>query len=305
MLSLEIRAGDELVGTLSHEAETNQFSFAYAVSWLESPGRFPLSPQLPLAAPNQEAPEQHSAIVRQFFENLLPEGEALDHAAQAAGTAKSNLPALLISLGKETAGALRVTVTGSQTVADGTAADSLRLVTPEQLSMRIRTRADQPFSVWDGKVRLSIAGYQDKIAVYEKQGKWYLVDGQRLASTVIVKPAPVSTRLSTLPANEYMCMQFAQRAGIAAASTQLVHVPEPVLLVRRFDRVEHVGGVRRLHIVDGCQALGVAVAALQLVAAFAREVHAYWREWSLRLSIATLWYRYCYLYLPSYASRSN
>jgi len=36
-------------------------------------------------------------------------------------------------------------------------------------------------------------------------------------------------------------------------------VPEPVLLVRRFDRVEAGDGVRRLHIVDGCQALGLAV----------------------------------------------
>jgi len=40
-------------------------------------------------------------------------------------------------------------------------------------------------------VRLSIAGYQDKIAVYEREGRWYLVEGGRLASTDIVKPVPV------------------------------------------------------------------------------------------------------------------
>jgi serine/threonine-protein kinase HipA len=65
--------------------------------------------------------------------------------------------------------------------------------------------------------------------------------------------------LATLPANEHLCMQLARRVGLQAAQTRLVHVPEPVLLVRRFDRVETAAGVRRLHIVDGCQALGLAV----------------------------------------------
>ena len=41
-------------------------------------------------------------------------------------------------------------------------------MTHEQLSERIQQRAELPFSVWDGKVRLSIAGYQDKVAVYQE-----------------------------------------------------------------------------------------------------------------------------------------
>ena len=106
-------------------------------------------------------------------------------------------------------------------------------------------------------MRLSIAGYQDKIAVYEREGRWYLVEGVRLASTDIVKPVPVQPQLASLPANEHLCMQLARRVGLEAASTRLIHVPEPVLLVRRFDRVEAAEGVRRLHIVDGCHALGV------------------------------------------------
>ncbi len=172
---------------------------------------------------------------------------------------------LLIALGKETAGAVRVSVhqddRGDASPAAGNHdEDGLRLVTPQQLSERIRKRAEIPFSVWDGKVRLSIAGYQDKIAVYEKGGEWFLVDGPRLASTVIVKPAPANPKLASLPANEYVCMQLAQRVGLDVATTRLVHVPEPVLLVGRFDRVEEDAGVRRLHVIDGCQALGVSVA---------------------------------------------
>lgn len=261
MATLNVWAGSELVGRLGHDPQANRFSFDYAASWLESRNCFPLSPQLPLQPPPVETAEQHSAQVRQFFENLLPEGEALDHAAQAAGTTRSNLVGLLIAIGKETAGALRVTLaekgTAPQVAADS--AHALREITPQQLSERIRGRENQPFSIWDGKVRLSIAGYQDKIAVYERENRWYLVEGSELASTVIVKPAPTRKQLASLPANEHMCMQLARRVGIDAAQTRLVHVPEPVLLVRRFDRIEMEDSVRRLHIVDGCQALGLAV----------------------------------------------
>ncbi|MDF2466580.1 MAG: type toxin-antitoxin system HipA family toxin [Ramlibacter sp.] len=261
MATLNVWAGNELVGLLGHDPQANRFSFDYAASWLESRSAFPLSPQLPLRRSSAGTAEQHSAQVRQFFENLLPEGEALDHAAQAAGTTRSNLVGLLIAIGKETAGALRVTLSDGA-VAPGVtthAPDSLRRITPRQLSQRIRDRENRPFSVWDGKVRLSIAGYQDKIAVYEREGKWYLVEGSKLASTVIVKPAPMRKQLASLPANEHMCMQLARRIGLEAADTRLVHVPEPVLLVRRFDRIEHEDEVTRVHIVDGCQALGLAV----------------------------------------------
>jgi len=261
MATLNAWAGGELVGRLGHDPQANRFGFDYAASWLEFHSRFPISPQLPLQRPPAETAEQHSAQVRQFFENLLPEGEALDHAAQAAGTTRSNLVGLLIAIGKETAGALRVTLADDEAAPQAAAegADSLREVTSQQLSQRIRARENQPFSIWDGKVRLSIAGYQDKIAVYERENRWYLVEGGKWASTVIVKPAPMRKQLASLPANEHMCMQLARRLGLDAAETRLVHVPEPVLLVRRFDRVERDDGVGRLHIVDGCQALGLAV----------------------------------------------
>ncbi len=259
MATLNVWAGEELVGVLGHDPQANRFSFDYAAEWRQAEGRFPLSPLLPLQRLAGETPEQHSAQVRQFFENLLPEGDALDHAAQTAGTTRSNLVGLLIAIGKETAGALRVTLADDRAAPAVAEGEHLREITPAQLSERIRERENIPFSVWDGKVRFSIAGYQDKIAVYEREGKWYLVEGVRLASTEIVKPVPMRKQLATLPANEHLCMQLARRVGLEAAQTRLVHVPEPVLLVRRFDRIETEAGVRRLHIVDGCQALGLAV----------------------------------------------
>ena len=265
MTRLEIWLDRDLVGWLSHDGATNRFALEYTPQWKAGPRSFPISPRLPLDHPAGESAEVHSAEVRQFFENLLPEGDALDHAARANGIAKSNLVGLVVALGRETAGALRVSLPAADAAADAAAdqrrdtEQELRLVTPEQLSQRIRTRADVPFSVWDGKVRLSIAGHQDKIAVYERGGAWYLVEGSRLASTLIVKPAPQRLKLQSLPANEYMCMQLAQRVGLDVAATRLIHVPEPVLLVSRFDRLEDAQRVSRLHLIDGCQALGLSV----------------------------------------------
>ncbi len=270
MTRLEVWLDQDRVGRLLHDGATNRFSFEYTRPWREGPRSYAITPRIPLVPITGQTPESHSVEVRQFFENLLPEGEALDHAAQANGISRSNLVGLMVALGKETAGALRV-VAARDDADDSdlpanppaTAEDDRepwRRVTPEELSERIRQRAQMPFSVWDGKVRLSMAGYQDKIALYQRGDTWYLVDGPRLASTVIVKPLPARPQWAALPYNEFLCMQLAQRAGLAVARTQLVHVPEPVLFVRRFDRVEQPDRVRRLHLVDACQALGLSAA---------------------------------------------
>ncbi len=58
-----------------------------------------------------------------------------------------------------------------------------------ELAQRIAERAQVPFAVWDGRVRMSIAGYQDKLAVYKENDRLYLADGE-LASTHILKPEP-------------------------------------------------------------------------------------------------------------------
>lgn len=139
-------------------------------------------------------------------------------------------------------------------------AETLRGLSHEELSERIRARPYHPFSAWDGRVRLSIAGYQDKIAVFEDEGRWAFVEGARLASTHILKPEPVSARFSGLTGNEFLCMRLAHWAKLPVADVALVHVPEPVLVVKRFDRLRTAEGVARLHVIDGCQALGLSSA---------------------------------------------
>lgn len=255
-MKLTVQANGACIGYLSLDALSGLYAFDYSVDWLAQEQRFPLSPILPLVGQNLPA-EQHSANVRQFFQNLLPEGQALDDAAQANKVSKSNLIGLLVALGRETAGALEIGLDDSLPLPAHLTAK--RLLTPEELSQRIRSRPELAFSVWDGKVRLSIAGYQDKIAVLEENGLWFLVDGAGLASTHLLKPDPIRCELQYMTSNEFACMRLAQAVGIAAADVHLAHIPEPILLIRRFDRRRKTGNIDRLHCIDGCQALGLGV----------------------------------------------
>lgn len=257
-MEVVVQLGERPLGTLSHDTHTNRFAFAYAEEWLADPNRFPLAPNLPLTSPEIANADAHSAAVRQFFENLLPEGEALDAAALASRVSKANLMGLLIALGREMAGALTVRSLDVEPIADGKVR---RALTQAELSARIRSRPHESFAVWDGRVRLSIAGHQDKLAIHVDGNEWSLADGAGIASTHILKPEPVRRELAGLTSNEYFCMRLAARAGLPTASVELLHVPEPVLLVTRFDRRRVADGVERLHVIDGCQALGLSVAA--------------------------------------------
>lgn len=253
-MNLAVRIEGRTVGTLSHDAATNRYSFVYAPEWLTHVERFPLAPSLPFERSDTE--EVHGAAVRQFFENLLPEGTALDVAAQTYKVSRANTPALLVALGREMAGAVSVHLDGVDPEA---LPDTRRRLPPTELSERIRGRSVQPFAAWDGRVRLSLAGYQDKIAVLIDGDDWFFVDGGRFASTHLVKPEPVRAELAGLTTNEYFCLELARSVGLPVAECRLVHVPEPVLVVTRFDRQLRGDGVARRHVIDGCQALGLPV----------------------------------------------
>ena len=164
-------------------------------------------------------------------------------------------PGLMRELGRETSGALSFVAEDAQPLRSG---ESKREISHEELSQRINERAQVPFMVWDGRVRTSIAGYQDKLPVYLDRDRLYLVEGE-LASTHILKPEPAEARLPMLVANEHFCMSLARRLGLVAAPVSILRVPDPVLLIERFDRVREAERVRRMHIVDACQALDFPV----------------------------------------------
>jgi serine/threonine-protein kinase HipA len=248
---LSVFDGHSRIGNVRYESLEERFSFAYDGAWRNDGSSYSISPHI-LTSGSTAAP----GTVRRFLENLLPEGRALDVVASTYQVSKNNLYALIRQLGHETSGAL------SFLPADATPDHQVttrREITREELQGRIDERAETPFAVWDGRVRLSIAGYQDKLAVYQQDERMYLVEGE-LASTHILKPEPADSRLPMLVANEHFSMSLAARLRLSAARVSILRVPDPVLVVERFDRMRIADGVRRLHIIDGCQALNLPVA---------------------------------------------
>ena len=84
-MELEVFLGERQIGILTHSTGGG-FSFTYDAAWLADPERFALSAYLPL--PDEENPArlprispEHSTVVQDFFQNLLPEGKSLDAAA--------------------------------------------------------------------------------------------------------------------------------------------------------------------------------------------------------------------------------
>ena len=255
--SLALWAAGQKVATVGYEPMSDLWSLDYEPDWVQMPEGFPLSPALPFEPP---AAGYAAGAVRRFVENLLPEGRALDITATTYRVSKSNIFALINALGTETTGAFRFWREGE--APPSIAAAPPREVSRDELNQRIGERDAIPLAVWDGKVRMSIAGVQDKLMVYLDQalqsgGRMFLVEPP-LASTHILKPEPGRAATPHLVVNEHFCMSLAKRMGLPVADVNIYRTPSPVLVVGRFDRVvsETAAGpvVQRLHIIDACQA---------------------------------------------------
>lgn len=242
------------VADIGYDPLNETWTLAYTAEWQADRQAFGLSPTLPLDA------ECRSASIRRFIENLLPEGRALDIVAFTQGVAKSNIYGLIRALGAETTGAFRFLPSGENGAAQA-AEIQPREITLQELDQRIGERETRPFVEWDGKVRMSVAGYQDKLLVYANgmpgDVPMFLPDFP-LASTHILKPEPADARLPYMVANEHYCMTLAKSLGLPVANVHILRTPRPVLAVARFDRAvrNEAGGdwVERKHIIDACQA---------------------------------------------------
>ena len=264
--ALALWANGQKVATLGYAPLDDRWSLDYDPAWVIAPEAFPLSPVLPLTPAAAGYP---AGAVKRFVENLLPEGRALDITATSYRVSKSNIFALISALGTETTGAFRFW--RSDELPPTIAATPLREVTRKELDDRLAGRDEMPLAVWDGKVRMSIAGVQDKLMVYLDRplgdgGQLFLAEPP-LASTHILKPEPGRQATPHLVINEHYCMSLAGRMGLPVAQVGIYRTPRPVLVVGRFDRVVREGPqggagptVQRLHVIDACQACDLPAA---------------------------------------------
>lgn len=257
MSALTVLANGVRVGIL--EVEDGLWKFSYAADWTV----FALSPSFPIAI-REFKDSTNARPVEWFFDNLLPEGRLRDLIAFRDRIDPRDTWALLIRHGLDTAGALSLISEGTNA---GAAGEVLVPLSPEALEEKIkasRARNLPLMASWE-EIRMSLAGAQEKLGLrIDAGGALFLPEGMA-ASTHIVKPENASLDFPFCPANEFFCMRLALELGIRVPVVDLLHLPEPLYVIERFDRratknggADNGGSVRRLHQIDLCQALGVS-----------------------------------------------
>jgi serine/threonine-protein kinase HipA len=182
----------------------------------------------------------------EFFSNLLPEGTLRQLVAMQAGVPEHHEARLLLRLGQDLPGAI--------TVAPLTELDEQEL--PQ--------RADPTAIAGDTPLRFSLAGVQAKFSVLRNAEK-FTFPARGFGGDWIVKLPDLA--FAGVPENEFSMMTWAERAGIAVPSFQLVDtesidgLPDamlrarigPAYAVERFDR----SAGERIHIEDFAQVFSV------------------------------------------------
>jgi serine/threonine-protein kinase HipA len=210
-----------------------------------------LSVGLPIGAP--AGPRDLRGL--DFFENILPEGPALERMAALAGVRSVDTYGILAAFGRDCAGAIMVLPAGDQP--GGTGGSGYSPMTPGDLERVISALDVAPLGAAPERgFRPSLAGYQRKALLGRAgDGTWQLPYGDA-PSTWILKPDGPHP----MAANEATCLRLAAACGLPVPETELLDVAGlPVLAVKRYDRQDAPAGdiPARVHQEDGCQATGM------------------------------------------------
>jgi len=211
-----------------------------------------LSVGLPIGAP--AGPRDLRGL--DFFENMLPEGPALERMAALAGVRPVDTYGILQAFGRDCAGAIMVLPDGDRP--GGNEGSGYAPMTPGDLEQVIRALDVFPLAAAPERgFRPSLAGFQRKALLGRAgDGTWQLPSGDA-PSTWILKPDGPHA----MAANEATCLLLAAACGLPVPEAELLDVAGvPVLAVKRYDRRDAPAGdiPVRVHQEDGCQATALS-----------------------------------------------
>ena len=254
---LDVHLNDEHVGTLTDVGMGYaSLDFVEEALLARGVGSRALSLSLPFTWETVSG-----ATARPYFEGLLPEGSARERIARARRISSADSFALLRELGRDCAGALTIAPPGERETLE----PFVLWLTEDELVEAVEQLPDAPLGVASsGRVRLSLAGVEDKLVVVVREDGVIGLPLDGRPSTHILKPASTqrdragALRFPGIVENEAFCMRLAAASGIESAAVTVRQLAgERALLIERFDRATEEATTVRVHQEDACQALGV------------------------------------------------
>lgn len=245
------------------EKQKGEDRLAYLPEWdADEQGR-PLSLSLPFTPGNQV---HRGNVVRDYFDNLLPDSEGIRRRLAMRYQADSLEPFdLLAELGRDCVGAIQLLNEGERP--EGLF--SIRqhpLSEPAIASMLRNTASVLPGrNDHDDDLRLSIAGAQEKTALLWHNDQWCLPEGNTPTTHIFKLPlglvGNMQADMSTSVENEWICSLIVGSYGLPVAKTEIAEFEDQkALIVERFDRrlSKDESWWIRLPQEDMCQAMGVS-----------------------------------------------
>lgn len=246
---LNVYFHEEMIGRLEQD-NRGEIHFSYSTAWLDNPEAVSISCSLPLQEASFNRKECHA-----FFGGLLPEESQRKIIAKNLGISANNDFSMLEKIGGECAGALSFLPENEKLKFQD--ADYHEL-SPSGLHNILNELPMRPLLAGEKGIRLSLAGVQDKLAVYVEKDKIH-IPLNNAPSTHILKPD--FGIYEGVIFNEAFCLKLAGKIGLSVAEAE-IRKSEDIhyLLVKRYDRIfsNHAKKIIRVHQEDFCQALGIA-----------------------------------------------
>lgn len=235
------------VGTL--EGDARSFDFTPRVDAIERFGTN--SPALSVAIPlAPELRRDHAARRRNWFSELLPEGDQYDYMLQQGGLRAGDTLGFLARYGRDVAGALQVWDIDdpSEPRTPGTAA-----VTSSGIRALLEDPMGSPLANAPDVGKSSLGGVQPKIVLARVGEGWAQALGGHPTSHIL-KPQLGGDKATVIFDEEYGS-RIARRLGLAEFETWIEKFDGlATLVIERYDRA----GSERIHQEDFSQALGAS-----------------------------------------------
>lgn len=256
MSELVVLLEGRVAGTVT--AIGDRLRFTYDPDWRRAEDAYPLSLSMPLTA----ADHGHAPITA-FIWNLLPDNDrTLERWAAQFHVSARNAFALIREVGEDCAGAVQFVRPERLEAMQAPRRANVRWLDERDIADRLRSVLHDAAS---GRTaadngQFSLAGAQPKTALLHdtRTGRWGVPAG-RTPTTHILKPS--SADLPGHAENEHFCLTLANRLGMSAARSQVLHFDGvPAIVVERYDRAAirpGPAGLVRLHQEDMCQAFGL------------------------------------------------